>query len=192
MRNSRDAHTGQKATISAGASWSSGSRPRSAIQPAASSLTHLHSAHRITMAREPTSQDRTRCHPCTRSARWGVGGARGGLAGRGRVPARKPAARRERGTIADFDGVRNMSERLTTCVVTYLDSSAAVRSSPSAVAIRLRRLRLPYEGRLSMSGNRGLGELQCGGSWVSSWCFSSPSYGGRRRSGSRNIERVTV
>jgi hypothetical protein len=104
----------------------------------------------------------------------------------------KPAARRERGTIADFDGVRNMSERLTTCVVTYLDSSAAVRSSPSAVAIRLRRLRLPYEGRLSMSGNRGLGELQCGGSWVSSWCFSSPSYGGRRRSGSRNIERVTV
>ena len=126
---------------SPGGSWSSGSRPRSAIQPAASSLTHLHSAHRITMAREPTSQDRTRCHPCTRSARWGVGGARGGLAGRGRVPARKPAARRERGTIADFDGVRNMSERLTTCVVTYLDSSAAVRSSPSAVAFEA-RLRL--------------------------------------------------
>lgn len=31
MRNSRDAHTGQKATISAGASRASGSRPRSAI-----------------------------------------------------------------------------------------------------------------------------------------------------------------
>jgi hypothetical protein len=114
----------------------------------------------------------------------GVGGARGGLAGRGRVPARKPAARRERGTIADFDGVRNMSERLTTCVVTYLDSSAAVRSSPSAVAIRLRRLRLPYEGRLSRSGESGIGGVVV--------VLSSHSYGGRRRSGSRNIERVTV
>lgn len=93
MRNSRDAHTGQKATISAGASWSSGSRPRSAIQPAASSLTHLHSAHRITMAREPTSQDRTRCHPCTRSARWGVEFAAGSPVGGGfRLENLPPAA----------------------------------------------------------------------------------------------------
>jgi hypothetical protein len=30
----------------------------------------LYSAHRITLAREPTSQDRRRCRPCTRSTRW--------------------------------------------------------------------------------------------------------------------------
>ena len=53
IRNSRSAQTGQNAITSAGASSSPGSRPRSATQPGAGSLTHSHSAH--VNGRQPTT-----------------------------------------------------------------------------------------------------------------------------------------
>ena len=58
MRNSRAAQGGQNAKTSFGASSSSGSLPRTAIQPGASLSTHPHCAH-LMLARQPTAGDRT-------------------------------------------------------------------------------------------------------------------------------------